>query len=124
MLLIEARIHARHPFNCQAWMMLRRNMLTYTGGAVTKNQAEKKINSLLDFMSTCQDNSLLQQFYEITLESQDSMSNERLWFKANLKLCDLWFLSGDHVKLSKALKDLNKVLPATLRCCMLESLHP
>jgi COP9 signalosome complex subunit 2 len=85
-------------------------MLEYASGAVTKNQAEKKLNSLLDFMSTCQDNELLQRFYEVTLQSEEGQDNERLWFKANLKLCDLWFQAEDFVPLAKALRHLNQVL--------------
>lgn len=88
---------------------LCRKMLEYASGAVTKNQAEKKLNSLLDFMSTCQDNELLQRFYEVTLQSEEGQSNERLWFKTNLKLCDLWFQAGDFAPLSKALRHLNQV---------------
>lgn len=90
-------------------VLLCRKMLEYASGAVTKNQAEKKINSLLDFMSTCQDNELLQRFYEVTLQSEEGQSNERLWFKTNLKLCDLWFQAEDFVPLSKALRNLNQV---------------
>jgi COP9 signalosome complex subunit 2 len=86
-------------------------MLEYASGAVTKNQAEKKINSLLDFMSTCQDKGLLQRFYEVTLKSEEGNSNERLWFKTNLKLCDLWFQAGDFAPLAKALRHLNQVCP-------------
>ena len=35
-------------------------MLGYTRGAVTRNASEKKINSLLDFVSTSTDMKLLQ----------------------------------------------------------------
>ncbi len=37
-----------------------RDMLNYTKGAVTRNASEKKINSLLDFVSTSTDMKLLQ----------------------------------------------------------------
>ena len=37
-----------------------REMLDYTRGAVTRNASEKKINSLLDFVSTSTDMKLLQ----------------------------------------------------------------
>lgn len=39
---------------------LRREMLDYTDSAVTRNASEKKINSLLDFISTSTDLDLLQ----------------------------------------------------------------
>ncbi len=37
-----------------------RQMLDYTKGSVTRNASEKKINSLLDFVSTSTDMKLLQ----------------------------------------------------------------
>ena len=84
-------------------------MLSYAKGAVTKNAAEKKINSLLDFMSSCQESDLLQRFYTATLESEEGQSNERLWFKTNLKLCDLWFTTEQFVPLKRCLAELQQV---------------
>jgi hypothetical protein len=84
-------------------------MLTYTLGAVTKNAAEKKINSLLDFMSSCQDTDLLLRFYQATLESDEGRSDQRLWVKTNLKLCDLYFQTGAYGKLEQALAELQQV---------------
>jgi COP9 signalosome complex subunit 2 len=43
-------------------------MLTYVDKAVTRNASEKKVNSLLDFMSQATDMELLQEFYETTLQ--------------------------------------------------------
>lgn len=85
-----------------------KNMLAYAASAVTKNQAEKKINSLLDFMGTCKDTQLLQRFYELTLDATQYISNERLWFKTNLKLCDLWYQNEEFVQLARMLKQLHK----------------
>jgi hypothetical protein len=39
---------------------IRRQMLEYTDSAVTRNASEKKINSLLDFISSSSDLDLLQ----------------------------------------------------------------
>ena len=86
-----------------------RVMLSYVKGAVTKNAAEKKINSLLDFMSNCQDTDLLQRFYKATLDSEEGQSNERLWFKTNLKLCDLWFKTEQFAALKQCLAELQQV---------------
>ena len=83
-------------------------MLTYASGAVTKNAAEKKINSLLDFMSASQETALLQRFYAATLESEEGKSNERLWVKTNLKLCDLWYQTEDYGPLAHALAQLHQ----------------
>lgn len=44
-------------------------LLTYIKSAVTKNYAEKSINSILDYVSTSKQTGLLQKFYEITLEA-------------------------------------------------------
>jgi hypothetical protein len=91
-----------------------RTMLSYASGAVTKNAAEKKINSLLDFMSSSQETELLQRFYVATLESDEGRSNERLYFKAKLKLCDLWFKTEQFGPLGPALAELQRARPASL----------
>jgi COP9 signalosome complex subunit 2 len=46
-----------------------RQLLTYIRSAVTKNYAEKSINSILDYVSSSRNTELLQQFYQITLEA-------------------------------------------------------
>lgn len=43
-------------------MMRRRELLSYTKTAVTRNQGEKKINSLLDSVSASSDMRLLQVY--------------------------------------------------------------
>lgn len=64
---------------CNVWNDLQENydgmleyyrqLLTYIKSAVTKNYAEKSINSILDYVSSSKQTGLLQQFYEITLEA-------------------------------------------------------
>mmetsp|Transcript_33556 Transcript_33556/g.99906 ORF Transcript_33556/g.99906 Transcript_33556/m.99906 type:complete len:438 (-) Transcript_33556:1484-2797(-) len=83
-----------------------RNMLTYIESAVTRNASEKKINSLLDFMAQATDVDVLQQFYETTLKALERAKNDRLWFKTNLKLANLWFKKQEYPRLSKILKEL------------------
>jgi COP9 signalosome complex subunit 2 len=78
---------------------------------VTKNAAEKKINSLLDFMSACQETDLLLRFYQATLDSDEGRSDERLWVKTNLKLCDLYFQTQAFDKLEQALAHLQVGTP-------------
>lgn len=46
-----------------------KNLLTYIQSAVTKNYAEKSINSILDYVSTSKRTDLLLQFYQITLDA-------------------------------------------------------
>ena len=48
----------------------------------------------------------LQEFYEATLDALEQARNERLWFKATLKLCRLWFEARDFTRMSRVLKDL------------------
>ena len=85
-------------------------MLSYaSSGAVTKNAAEKKLCSLLESMSGSSETGMLQRYYVKTLESEEGKSNERLWSKANLKLCDLWFRTEQYGPLRKALADLQQV---------------
>ena len=62
---------------------------------------------MLDFVSNSSDKELLQAFYETTLRALAEAKNERLWFKTNLKLCNLWFESGEFSKLTRILGDLH-----------------
>ena len=84
-------------------------MLDYVKqNVVTRNQSEKKINSLLEFLSQLKNAEILQQFYEMTLQSLEESQNERLWFKTNLKLCSLYFKKNDFGRLEKLVKALKK----------------
>eukprot|EP00890_Picochlorum_soloecismus_P000016 jgi/Picsp_1/1014/NSC_04498-R1_protein len=65
-------------------------MLEYANGAVTRNAAEKKINSTLDFIGHSTDPMLLQKFYALTLRALANAKNDRLWFKTSIKLVHLW----------------------------------
>lgn len=85
-----------------------REMLTYIKSAVTRNASEKKINSLLDFVSQSTDMNLLQAFYSTTLEALAEAKNERLWFKTQLKLCGLWFKLNEYSRLARILKELHR----------------
>ena len=83
-------------------------MLSYVKSSVTRNDAEKKINSLLDYVSSSTSTELLQEFYDITLAALQEAKNDRLWFKTNLKLCGLYFQTKDFAKLTRTLKELHK----------------
>ena len=65
-LLFAASVQAAVPDGHQC-CGVRRQLLEYTKGSVTRNKSEKKINSLLDAVSTSSDMQLLQDFYAITL---------------------------------------------------------
>lgn len=84
-----------------------RDMLSYTKSAVTRNAAEKKINSILDFVSQSTDAQLLQEFYSLTLASLVESKNERLWFKTNAKLANLWLTLRETGKAARVLQELH-----------------
>ncbi|GIL43908.1 hypothetical protein Vafri_1496 [Volvox africanus] len=85
-----------------------RLMLTYAESAVTKNASEKKINSLLDFMAGASDMQVLQEFYEATLQALEKAKNERLWFKTQLKLANLWFKKQEYGRMNKIIRELHR----------------
>jgi len=85
-----------------------RQLLTYIKSAVTRNYSEKSINSILDYISNAKQMDLLQNFYELTLESLKHAKNERLWFKTNTKLASLYLQSHDWAKLQFVLKQLRQ----------------
>ena len=51
---------------------------------------------------------LLQEFYETTLDALKDAKNDRLWFKTNTKLGKLYFDREEYNKLSKILKQLHQ----------------
>ncbi|GFR39870.1 hypothetical protein Agub_g371 [Astrephomene gubernaculifera] len=85
-----------------------RLMLSYADGAVTRNASEKKINSLLDFMGGASDTQVLQEFYEATLTALEKAKNERLWFKTQLKLANLWFRKQEFGRMSRIIRELHR----------------
>eukprot|EP00192_Tetraselmis_astigmatica_P011807 CAMPEP_0117662668 /NCGR_PEP_ID=MMETSP0804-20121206/8172_1 /TAXON_ID=1074897 /ORGANISM="Tetraselmis astigmatica, Strain CCMP880" /LENGTH=420 /DNA_ID=CAMNT_0005469575 /DNA_START=76 /DNA_END=1335 /DNA_ORIENTATION=- len=94
--------------NHEKMMTSYRQMLSYVKSAVTRNQSEKKINSLLDHVGQSTDMDVLQPFYETTLKALEEAKNDRLWFKCNLKLCNLWFNMKEYGRMSKILRDLQR----------------
>jgi COP9 signalosome complex subunit 2 len=86
-----------------------RDMLAYTTGTiVTRNAAEKKVNSILDFVSSqSTDPALLQEFYGLTLGALAEANNERLWFKTNVKLANLWLGLKETNKAAEVLSELH-----------------
>jgi COP9 signalosome complex subunit 2 len=92
----------------QEMMDAYKQMLTYVKSSVTRNDAEKKINSLLDYVSASTSTELLQEFYDVTLSALQEAKNDRLWFKTNLKLCGLYFQTKDFGRLTRTLKELHR----------------
>lgn len=98
-----------------------KEMLGYLGGAVSRNDAEKKINSLLDHVSGPKQKqgadtplggegsgglTVLEALYSATLEALAGGRNERLWFKVSLKLCGLLLQQRAWSRLETTLKAL------------------
>lgn len=86
-----------------------KRLLPYTKSAVTRNYAEKSINSILDYVSASSDidTALMQKFYDETNKSLAEAKNERLSMKTNLKLAKLWLDRKEYGLLSKIIKDLH-----------------
>jgi COP9 signalosome complex subunit 2 len=82
--------------------------LTYIKSAVTRNESEKTINSIIDQISTSEKLDIVENFYEITLDALKEAKNNRLWFKVYLKLGKLYEEQQDYVKLQKVIKELYK----------------
>ncbi|XP_044259202.1 COP9 signalosome complex subunit 2-like [Tribolium madens] len=85
-----------------------KELLTYINTAVTKNHAEKSINSILDFTSTSDDMEMLKNFYETTLDALKNSKNDRLWFKTNTKLGKVYLEKGEFGKLGSILRQLKQ----------------
>ena len=90
-------------------MMTRyKQLLTYIKSDVTRNQSEKSINSILDYISTSKQLELFQNFYETTLDALRDAKNERLWFKTMTKLGKLYFDREEFNRLARILKQLRQ----------------
>lgn len=85
-----------------------RILLTYIKSAVTRNNSEKSINSILDYVSTSKQMDLLQNFYNTTLNALKDAKNDRLWFKTNSKLGKLFLEQGDFVQLQRIIRELQE----------------
>lgn len=51
---------------------------------------------------------MLQEFYEATLQALEKARNERLWFKTQLKLANLWFKKQEYGRMSRIIRELHK----------------
>ncbi|CAO3674793.1 unnamed protein product [Umbelopsis ramanniana] len=82
-------------------------LLTYTKSAVTRNYSEKSINNILDYVSSSDDMTFMEKFYQTTLTSLADSKNDRLWVKTNLKLAKLWLDRHEYSRLNKILRQLH-----------------
>jgi COP9 signalosome complex subunit 2 len=51
-------------------------LLTYTKSAVTRNYSEKSINNILDYVSSSDDMTFMEKFYQTTLTSLADSKND------------------------------------------------
>ncbi|CAH1758368.1 5483_t:CDS:10 [Entrophospora sp. SA101] len=84
-----------------------KQLLSYTKSAVTRNYSERSINNILDFISSSQDMTFMEEFYSTTLNALEEAKNERLWVKTNLKLAKLWLDRKEYNRLNKILRQLH-----------------
>lgn len=80
--------------------------LTYIKSAVTRNESEKTINSIIDQISTTGKMDLIEEVITMTLNALNEAKNHRLAFKVHLKLGKLYEEQRNDVKLQKVIKDL------------------
>lgn len=87
-----------------------KSLLTYTKAAVTRNESEKAINGILDYVGGGKGGAVevevLENFYEATRNALKDARNERLSTKTNLKLAKLWLDRGEYARLKKLLDEL------------------
>ncbi|EIW64056.1 PCI-domain-containing protein [Trametes versicolor FP-101664 SS1] len=87
-------------------------LLSYTKSAVTRNYAEKTINSILDYVGGSKSGpvevNILERFYEATKAALAEAKNDRLSAKTNLKLAKLWLDRKEYGRLQKILNELYK----------------
>ncbi|CAJ0627726.1 5479_t:CDS:10 [Entrophospora sp. SA101] len=55
-----------------------KQLLSYTKSAVTRNYSERSINNILDFISSSQDMTFMEEFYSTTLNALEEAKNEIL----------------------------------------------
>ncbi|UJR15391.1 hypothetical protein I4U23_002339 [Adineta vaga] len=84
-------------------------LLTYIKSAVTRNESEKTVNSIIDQISISGQLDLIEKFFQTTLNALKEAKNNRLWFKVYLKLGKLYEEQQDYNKLPKVIKDLYKL---------------
>lgn len=75
---------------------------------MTKNYSEKVVTNLLELISTSKDRQFLEHFYSTTLEALEDAKNQRLWFRTNMKLCNLYLQMHDFKHLEALINELHR----------------
>lgn len=87
-------------------------LLVYIKTAVPRNYSEKSINNMMDLIATSHNVELFEKFFEMTMaalkEDRKELINDRLWFKAHIKLGKMYLDVEDYGKLGKILRQLEQ----------------
>ena len=75
---------------------------------VTRNERTDAINTVLETVSACNEDRILAQVYEVTLQTLKDSGNERLWFTTNKKLAQTYLATGDHKSLRRVIEELHR----------------
>eukprot|EP00948_MAST-09A_sp_MAST-9A-sp1_P003116 g3116.t1 len=85
------------------------SLLSYAADRVVdKTTGEQGINDILDTVTGCKSFELLQDIYQMTLNSLLKSNNGRLWLKTTIKLGKVYFDLQQYGRLRKVLRDLQK----------------
>lgn len=81
-----------------------------SGKKLSKNYTEKSLDRLLETVgfSSRTDSSLLEAFYQRTLDALGGGRMERQWVRITIQLAKLWLDQGKMDKLAKAIQDLHQ----------------
>ncbi|WFD06709.1 hypothetical protein MVES1_002063 [Malassezia vespertilionis] len=103
----QTKIHFHRGHHAAA-LETYRTLLPYTKSAVTRNYAEKTINSVLDYVSATPQVTLeiVEAFYNATEQALAASQSDRLNVKIKLKLARLWLQRHEWPRLIQTLKGL------------------
>lgn len=73
----------------------------------TPNESTNAINNVLETVGASNDDKVLAQVFEVTLEALKTANNERLWFNTNLKLAKLYMNNSSNEKIHEIERILN-----------------
>eukprot|EP00040_Diaphanoeca_grandis_P023519 m.128115 g.128115 ORF g.128115 m.128115 type:complete len:455 (+) comp29315_c1_seq1:339-1703(+) len=87
-----------------------KSLLTYGKSAVSQNESEEAITEIIELVGGHKKVELLQQIFDLTMlnlsESREDITNDRMWFKLNVKLGKMYLDVEDYEHLLKILTEL------------------
>ena len=73
-----------------------------------RNDSEKSIMKMIDYVSSCKRYDIRQQFFDRTLEALRKNKNDRLWFKVLTKAGNMYLATGEFSRLLKVIRQLRE----------------